>query len=246
MVVKGKRMGQAARRGLLVLLLLGFCVSQSSAVDVELQQAQQQLSRLGYDAGEADGVYGPRTRQALEGFQHMKGLPVTGILDEATRQGLDSAVASTAVAPPLPTASSRSPLQVVVDYLRFHESQPGRVLQLVTEHFLNGMPPQAWIEQTVQTRLTRALAYVAWKVQGVETVDEQATVQVHTWVRVHGQEHARAEIFTLVRTQEGEWLIDAWWLEPLRQEEPRPQAGSQPVERMPGLEGRAKARASGL
>jgi hypothetical protein len=120
------------------------------------------------------------------------------------------------------------------------------VLPLVTERFLNGMSPQVWIEQTVQSRLTRALIYAAWKVQGVETVDEQATVRVHTWVRVHGQEQARAEIFTLIRGQEGEWLVDAWWLEPLRQEEPRPQAGSQPVERIPSLEGRAKARAGGL
>ena len=246
MLVKGKKMGQTVRRVLLVLLLLGCCASQSSAVDVELQQAQQQLSRLGYDAGEADGVYGPRTRQALEAFQHMQGLLVTGILDEATRQGLESAVASTAVAPPPPEVLSRSPLHVVVDYLRFYESQPGRVLQLVTEHFLNGVPPQAWIEQTLQTRLTRALTYVAWKVQWVETVDEQATVRVHTWVRVHGQEQARAEIFTLVRTLEGEWLVDAWQLEALRQEEPRPQAGSQPVERIPSLEGRAKARAGKL
>jgi Putative peptidoglycan binding domain len=239
-------MEQTARRVLLVLLLLGSCASQSSAVDVELQQAQQQLSHLGYDAGEADGVYGPRTRQALEAFQHMQGLPATGILDEATRQGLESAVASTAIASPPPEVLSRSPLHVVVDYLRFHESQPGRVLQFVTEHFLNGMPPQVWVEQTIQTRLTRALTYVAWKVQGVETVNEQATVRVHTWVRVHGQEQARAEIFTLVRTLEGEWLVDAWQLEALRQEEPRPQAGSQPVERIPSLEGRAKARSGKL
>jgi peptidoglycan hydrolase-like protein with peptidoglycan-binding domain len=124
-------------------------------VDVELQQAQQQLSRLGYDAGGADGVYGPRTRQALEAFQHVKGLPVTGILDEATRQGLDSAVASTAVAPP-PNGFIKIAPTGGRGLLRFHESQPGRVLQLVTEHFLNGMPPQAWIEQTIQTRLTRA------------------------------------------------------------------------------------------
>jgi hypothetical protein len=246
MVVKGKRMGQAARRVLLVLLLLGCCASQSGAVDVELQQAQQQLGRLGYDAGEADGVYGPRTRQALEAFQQAQGLPITGMLDEATRQGLESAVASTAVASPPPAILARSPLHVVVDYLRFHESQPGRVLPLVTEHFLNGMPPQVWIEQAVQTRLTRAFTYVAWKVQGVEIADEQATVRVHTWARVHGQEQARAEIFTLVRTLEGEWLVDAWWLEPLRQEEARPQAGAPPGERLSGLEGRAKTRAGGL
>ena len=206
-------------------------------MDVELQQAQQQLSRLGYDAGEADGVYGPRTRQALEAFQHMQGLPVTGILDEATRQGLESAVASTAVAPPPPEVLSDRLCMwcwIICDSMSHNQ---GACCNLVTEHFLNGVPPQAWIEQTIQTRLTRALTYVAWKVQGVETVDEQATVRVHTWVRVHGQEQARAEIFTFYAPWKANGSSMPGGSNHCAKKRHALRPGRQSVQRMPSLEG---------
>ena len=219
-------MRRVARHGLLVLLLLGVYIPLSGAVDVDLQQAQQQLGRLGYDAGIADGIYGPRTRQALEAFQRATGLPTTGVLDEVTRQALETASPAVAVALPPPVILPKSPVHVVVEYLRFHESQPARVLSHVTAHFLNGMAPQEWIDRAIQARLSQTLTYVAWKVQKVELDDAQATVWVHTRVRVHSQEHARAEVFILVRTPEDEWLIDAWRLEPLPQEEQRPQARS--------------------
>jgi hypothetical protein len=219
-----KSMLLVTRSGLLIWLLLGCCTSLSHAFEVQLQQAQEQLSRLGYDPGVADGVYGPRTRQALEAFQGTQGLPVTGILDEATRQALERDTAISAVASSPSGDLPRSPLHVVLEYLRFHESQPARSLQYVTEHFLNGMDPQQWIEQTMQARLTQARAYVAWKVQGVEIAEMQATVRVHARIRVHEQEHSRAEVFTLLSTLDGDWLIDAWRLEPLPQEEQSPQS----------------------
>jgi peptidoglycan hydrolase-like protein with peptidoglycan-binding domain len=208
---------------LLVLLLLGGFVSLSGAMDADLRQAQQQLGRLGYEPGVADGVYGPRTRQALEAFQRAKGLPLTGILDDATRQALDAVSPATTVAPPAPVVMTKSPLQVVIDYFRFHESQPARLLQHVTANFLNGTDPQLWIDQAIQARLTQTLTYVSWKVQKVDIVETQATVRVFTRVRVHGQDHVRAEVFTLLRTPEGEWLIDAWQIEPLVPEGQRPQ-----------------------
>ncbi|MEO8241536.1 MAG: lytic murein transglycosylase [bacterium] len=39
---------------------------------------QQQLTRMGYDTGSTDGVFGPVTRSAIEGYQQSRGLPVTG------------------------------------------------------------------------------------------------------------------------------------------------------------------------
>ncbi|MCK8462736.1 lytic murein transglycosylase [Aliiroseovarius sp. S1339] len=39
---------------------------------------QRGLTRAGYDVGEADGVIGKKTLQAIEAFQRARGLPVTG------------------------------------------------------------------------------------------------------------------------------------------------------------------------
>ena len=49
-------------------------------------QAQQVLQQLGYNPGPADGVYGAKTRSAVEAYQRDNGLPVTGRLDAATRE----------------------------------------------------------------------------------------------------------------------------------------------------------------
>lgn len=42
--------------------------------------AQAALKRLGYDPGPADGLVGPRTREAVKAFQRDRGLPETGEL----------------------------------------------------------------------------------------------------------------------------------------------------------------------
>lgn len=195
-------------------------------MDPIVQQAQEQLIGLGYDPGAIDGVYGPRTRQALEAFQRAQHLPITGLLDEPTLQALQLAVAPPAAAAPLSAVLSRSPLQVVVDYLRFHELQPGRVLPYVTERFLNGTPPQLWIEQTLQEHLAQGQSYLSWKVQRLNVVGPVATVQVQTRVRLQGQEHTRYEVFTLLRIPEGDWLIDDWRIEAPPVEKQRPRASS--------------------
>lgn len=49
-----------------------------------LRQAQARLRELGHDPGGVDGAYGPRTRAAIEAFQGAKGIPVTGVPDDAT------------------------------------------------------------------------------------------------------------------------------------------------------------------
>ncbi len=42
---------------------------------------QDSLNRLGYDAGVVDGLFGPRTRQAIRALQRVMGLEETGFLD---------------------------------------------------------------------------------------------------------------------------------------------------------------------
>jgi peptidoglycan hydrolase-like protein with peptidoglycan-binding domain len=200
---------------LCLVLGLGLVVHSGWAFDPQLQQAQQTLSRLGYDPGVADGAYGPRTRQALEAFQQAQQLPVTGMLDTPTLQALDLATSAAPTTTPPAVPISRSPLHVVLDYLRFHTLQPARTLPYMTEHFRNGLTPQLWLERMMQARRNQEYTYLAWKVQHLDITDTQATVQVQTQVRVQGHERPQHEVFTLLRTTAGEWLIDDWQAEVL-------------------------------
>jgi tellurite resistance protein len=71
-----------------------------------IREAQEQLNALGYDAGPADGLIGPRTRQALRDFQSSVGLPPSGVLDADTLQALAHIFeVRTATQRPVPGAS---------------------------------------------------------------------------------------------------------------------------------------------
>jgi peptidoglycan hydrolase-like protein with peptidoglycan-binding domain len=194
----------------LVFLSIGLVVKSGWAIDPVLQQAQTKLSQLGYDPGVADGIYGPRTRRALEAFQRAQNLPVTGILDPPTLQALNQAALSPPERTPPLLPRSANPLLVVLDYLRYYAYQPARVLPYVTEHFRRGLPPNTWIEQTLQKLKAQEYTYLAWKVRSLEVTDTQATVEVYTRVQVQGQELSRVETFTLLHTAEDGWLIDNW------------------------------------
>ena len=60
-------------------------VARPTQTDFEVQVA---LGRLGYSPGSIDGLSGPQTKAALEAYQHRNNLPVTGIVDRATRSKL--------------------------------------------------------------------------------------------------------------------------------------------------------------
>src|SRR3546814_4815604 len=49
---------------------------------------QRRLNESGFDAGPADGLAGPRTREALRSYQRRMNLPVTGRFDEAVTRHL--------------------------------------------------------------------------------------------------------------------------------------------------------------
>lgn len=54
----------------------------------QVRWAQEQLRQAGFDPGPIDGIIGPRTTKALQRYQEVHGLPITGALDTATRQAL--------------------------------------------------------------------------------------------------------------------------------------------------------------
>jgi len=49
---------------------------------------QSQLDSQGYNAGPADGVVGPQTRDAITDFQYSHHLPVTGMIDDPLLRAL--------------------------------------------------------------------------------------------------------------------------------------------------------------
>lgn len=65
----------------------GMRDSQSASAE-EVRQAQKKLNDLGYQTGQVDGVFGPRTQAALRNFQQSKNIAVTGRLDEKTTNAL--------------------------------------------------------------------------------------------------------------------------------------------------------------
>lgn len=207
------------RQRLWKLLLLGVGLillwsNAGRASEALLQQAQEVLQAQGYDPGATDGTFSLRTRVALLAFQRAKQLPVTGTLDNPTLEALGLPVLEEgeSIAPP-PLSPPTAALRPVLEYLRYYEDQPARVLPYVTERFRGGMQPLLWTEQTLITIEARGFTRLAWKIHHIDMTDVQATVSLNTRFKVDGQEVTHQEIFSLVRTSDGEWLIDNWHFE---------------------------------
>jgi peptidoglycan hydrolase-like protein with peptidoglycan-binding domain len=55
----------------------------------DVRQLQRKLNNMGYDAGQVDGIWGPRTQGAVRNFQQAKNLQASGRLNEQTMDALD-------------------------------------------------------------------------------------------------------------------------------------------------------------
>jgi len=79
-VERGRGAVSRARAG----VLRGPDLGMGSQGD-DVRVLQEILTEMGHDPGPLDGVFGPRTRQAVISLQGTIGIDETGILDEATR-----------------------------------------------------------------------------------------------------------------------------------------------------------------
>jgi Putative peptidoglycan binding domain len=58
----------------------------------DIQIAETRLQGFGFDPGPVDGIFTAQTQAAVRGFQARYGLPVSGLLDRATREELQLGV----------------------------------------------------------------------------------------------------------------------------------------------------------
>lgn len=195
-----------------VLVLLLSCAWGQDLPQSQIRQAQEKLRILGFEVGESESVLDPLTIKALRAFQRTRRLAVTGELDTATLRALGLAAGppeSGAGAEPslLPDAS---PWRPVLEYLRFYDSQPARLVLHVTSRFRNDMPPADWITHLTTKPDTRRRARLAWQIDRIETGGATATVYVRSHVQIDGVQQPQLEEFSLVRSPAAQWLIDAW------------------------------------
>lgn len=71
-----------------VLALLGDRTLRMGDQGYDVQQLQRDLGYLGYPVGQADGIYGWNTFQAVKSFQADNGLTVDGVTGKSTAQQL--------------------------------------------------------------------------------------------------------------------------------------------------------------
>ena len=79
-------------QALLIALVMQPFAVEPRAPSLAPKQVQQHLQAMGYDPGPSDGVIGPRTNNALKAFQSDSRIPVSGELDDATRNALSARI----------------------------------------------------------------------------------------------------------------------------------------------------------
>ncbi len=72
---------------ILILFFLQMGITSLFAGDL-VRKAQETLVEMGINPGPVDGLWGPKTQGAVKKFQEKEGLPVSGRLDDATKNRL--------------------------------------------------------------------------------------------------------------------------------------------------------------
>ena len=128
-----RKLGRLFAAWLLALAAMGFA-GVAAAADAQVEAVQRRLAELGYDAGVADGLMGPRTRAAIRALQRDRGLTQSGRIDAATLAalGLEEAPPTTVAAPAAP---AKAPTETsLIRYERIGWKGPASA-QTVRERF---------------------------------------------------------------------------------------------------------------
>ena len=195
---------------LVLLLLLGTAWGQEPSQS-QIAEAQKKLKGLGFEVGAAPGVLNPPTVKALEAFQRTRRLAVTGELDTATLRALGLISGPTEFQEDTLSANdpASSPWRPVLEYLRFFDSQPARLLLHVTPGFRDDLPAAAWVAKLMTDPAARNRHRLSWQIETVDTGHSTATVHVRSQIRIDGVQQSQLEAFSLVRSPDAQWLIDA-------------------------------------
>lgn len=81
-------------------------VPEQQLTEAQIRRYQEQLETAGFATGAEKGTMTPETEAAVRAYQESYGLPVTGILDEATQRSL---VAAKTPVPGRPTEGESVP-----------------------------------------------------------------------------------------------------------------------------------------
>ena len=146
-----------------------FATQHLQALKDEIRQAQERLQKAGMNPGLPDGIPGQQTLTALQQFQRVRGLAVTGLLDEATRHALG-------LSPSAPVLGSQATAESLPRFV--HQPKPGISV--------TGPAAEAG---TVTLRLEWLACGTVGKVQMVKSsghslLDTTAQEVVKTWTHV--------------------------------------------------------------
>ncbi len=131
-------------------------VAQVTAYTVALQT---DLQTAGYYKGAIDGIYGPQTVAAVEQLQTDSGLPVTGLVDQATALALDKKLAKVG----LQTAALQSILKLTGYYTGPVDGKWTPELTDALKQFqtASGLPPTGAVDAATLAAFEQALAEIA-------------------------------------------------------------------------------------
>jgi peptidoglycan hydrolase-like protein with peptidoglycan-binding domain len=131
-------------------------VAQLTAYTAALQT---DLQTAGYYKGPIDGIYGPQTVAAVEQLQTDSGLPVTGLVDQATALALDKKLGTVG----LQTAALQGVLKLTGDFTGPIDGKWTPELTDALKQFqtASGLEPTGAVDAATLAALEQALAEIA-------------------------------------------------------------------------------------